>query len=80
MKVTVIGKEVLNGTSKKTGQPFNATMVHCTFKKARCEGLACDKIWVDSSLCDEKAIFLEGIYDVDRDERGYLTAFEPYAV
>ncbi len=80
MKVTVIGKETVRGTSKKTGQQLNATMVYCTYKRARAEGEACDKLWVDSNLCAGADIFIGGVYDLDRDERGYLVAFEPYAV
>lgn len=34
MKVTVIGKEHVSCTSKKTGKPFSATVVHVHYIKS----------------------------------------------
>ena len=33
MKATVIGKEYVKGVAKKTGNPFEANVVHITHKK-----------------------------------------------
>lgn len=75
MKVLVMGKEKLKGTSKKTGQPFDATLVHVTYVKKGCEGKACDSIFVSSDICDFSDIIVDGIYHADYDSRGYMVGF-----
>lgn len=45
MKVMVIGKEHAGGTSKKTGKPFSATLVHVSYKKMHCDGAAVETIF-----------------------------------
>lgn len=76
MKVTVIGKEVMSGTSKKTGQPYEATIAHVQYKKARVEGYAVEGVWVDSTLCQPYDIEVGASYDLDRDGRGFIISFE----
>lgn len=75
MKVMVVGKEIVSGVSKKTEQPYKATIVHCTYKKGRVEGLVAENLWVDQSLIDPKDIFVGTEYEVDRDSRGFLMNF-----
>lgn len=76
MKVTVVGKEEMKGTSKKTGNPYDGSLVHITFKKARCAGFAVESLFVDSSLARFNNIEVSKEYDLDRDGRGYILAFE----
>lgn len=76
MKVTVIGKEMMSGTSKKTGQPYEATIAHVQYKKSKCEGFAVDNVWIDSSLCPAYDIEVGSNYDLDRDGRGFIISFE----
>ena len=47
MIAVVMGKEYASGTSKKTGKPFAATVVHVAFKKNKVEGQAVDSVWLD---------------------------------
>lgn len=76
MKVTVVGKEYVSGTSKKTGKPFEANVVHVTFKKMHCEGSSVDSIWLDPNTYPLSGIQVGKTYDVDRDQRGFLLSFE----
>ena len=48
MKVTVMGKEYVSGTSKKTGKDFAANVVHVTHKKNGVEGGVNPKFCVNS--------------------------------
>ena len=47
MKVVVIGKEYVSGTSRKNGKPFEANVVHVAFKKMGVEGQSVDSIWLN---------------------------------
>jgi len=47
MKATVIGKEYVKGVAKKTGNPFEANVVHITYKKNKVEGQSCESVWLD---------------------------------
>lgn len=75
MKVLVQGKEKLKGTSKKTGQPFDATLVHVSYDKKGCEGVACDSIFVSTDICDFSDIIVGEVYHADYDSRGYMVGF-----
>lgn len=76
MKVVVLGKEHASGTSKKTGNPFDNTVVHVSFKKNRCEGQGVDSIWLDAKAYPVESIQIGKSYDVDRDSRGYVVGFD----
>lgn len=76
MKVNVIGKEYASGTSKKTGKPFAATVVHVAFKKARCEGQAVDSVWLDPAEHPVESIAIGKAYNLDRDGRGFVIGFD----
>jgi hypothetical protein len=56
MKVNVIGKNHISGTSKKTGKPFDLNVVHITCKKNGVDGLAAENI-----MLDPKTYPIEGI-------------------
>ena len=76
MKVTVIGKEYVSGTSKKTGKPFAANVVHVSQKKMGVEGFAADSIWLDPASYPLPDIQVGKTYDVDRDGRGFICGFD----
>lgn len=76
MKVNVIGKEFVSGTSKKTGKPFSANVVHVSQKKNGVEGLAVDSIWLDPLSYPLPDIQVGKVYDVDRDGRGFICGFD----
>lgn len=76
MKVTVIGKEYVSGTSKKTGKPFAANVVHISHKKNGVEGMAVDSVWLDPASYPLPDIQVNKVYDIDRDGRGFICGFE----
>lgn len=75
MKVVVIGKERMQGTSKKSGNQYDATSVHVRHAKARTEGEAVMSIWVDTNLMSYSEIGIGQAYDADFDNRGFLVGF-----
>ena len=77
MKVTVVGKEYVHGTSRKNGKPFEANVVHVSHKKMGVEGQAVDSIWLNVDEYPLPSIRVGGVYDVDRDSRGFLLSFDP---
>lgn len=76
MKMKVIGKEQMRGTSKKTGKAYDASNVHVEYKSPRVAGMAVERLWVDASLVWYDEIVVGGTYDVERDSNGYLLCFE----
>lgn len=76
MKVTVLGKEFVSGTSKKTGREYASTVVHVAFKKNRVEGQAVESVWLDSVSYPPAEIQVGKVYDIDRDNRGFVIGFE----
>lgn len=76
MKVTVIGKEFVSGTSKKTQKDFASNVVHVSHKKNGVEGLAVDSVWLDPQSYPLNEITVGKVYDIDRDSRGFVCGFE----
>ena len=76
MKAVVLGKEYASGTSKKTGKPFAATVVHVSFKKNKVEGQAVDSVWLDPVSYPVESILVGKTYDIDRDARGFVVGFD----
>ena len=77
MKVMVIGKEYVSGTSKKTGKPFEANLAHVSYKKMGVEGQAVEAIFLDPNTYPLNTIQVGKTYNVDRDGRGFLVSFDP---
>ena len=77
MKVMVIGKEYVNGTSKKTGKDFAANVVHVSHNKNGVEGQVVDSIWLDPVQYPLSGIVVGKPYEVDRDGRGFIIDFTP---
>ena len=77
MKVTVVGKQNMTGTSRKTGKPFDSNVVHVTMEQNGVEGKAVQTIWLDPATYPLAGIRVGAAYTVDHDSRGYLLAFTP---
>lgn len=76
MKVMVLGKEHMSGTSKKTGKPYDSNVVHVAYKKNGVEGQTVESVWLDPSFIALAHIDVGKVYDLDRDGRGYVVGFE----
>ncbi len=76
MKVMLIGKEHRSGTAKKTGKDYNLTFAHVAFNKNGCDGQAVETIALDATTYPAAALKVGDVYEVDRDNRGYVIAFE----
>lgn len=75
MKIKVIGKAHFEGTSKKTGNPYNFHQIHYTGKARGVEGEAAMTLSLDPSFCALDAIKLGATYNVDFDQRGNVVDF-----
>ena len=70
MKIKVIGKAHLEGTSKKTGKPYN-------LKAQGVEGDAAMTMPLDPTFCPYAAIIVGGEYDVEFGPHGRVMNFTP---
>lgn len=77
MKVFVLGKEHISGTSRKTGKAFDSNIVHVSYTKNGVEGHTVESIWLDPKSFPLKDIVVGENYSVDRDQRGFVCGFEP---
>jgi len=75
MKVNVLGKEYVHGTSHKTGKDFAANVVHISHKKNGVEGVCVESVWLDSDGYPLSDIRVGSVYDLDRDSRGFVIDF-----
>lgn len=75
MRVHVLGKQFVKGTSKKTGKEFAANVVDVCFVRDGVEGYATDRIWLNPDKYPLSEIALDKDYNVDRDFRGFLIGF-----
>lgn len=76
MKIKVIGKAHLEGTSKKTGKPYNLNQIHFTAPARGVEGESAQTIMVDPVLYPLSVIFVGSTYDVQFDRYGYVVGLE----
>lgn len=76
MKIKVIGKAHLEGTSKRTGKDYNFHQVHYNAPFRGVEGVAAKTLSLDPGMVAYGAIQVGGEYYVEFDERGYVVAFE----
>ncbi len=77
MKIKVIGKAHLEGTSKRTGNDYNFNQVHYNAPARGVEGVAAKTLSLDPGTFPYGSIQVGGEYNVEFDERGYVIAFEP---
>ncbi len=77
MKINVIGKAHLHGTSKRTGAPYNFIQVHYNGPARGVVGLAAMTLSLDPSKVEFDSIVVPGDYNVEFDNRGYPVEFGP---
>lgn len=77
MKIKVIGKAHLEGTSKKTGKPYNFNQVHYNGKALGVDGLAAKTLMLDPVSYPIVTIQVGADYNVEFDDRGYVVDFSP---
>jgi len=77
MKINVIGKAHLQGTSKKTGNPYNFIQLHYNGPARNVVGLAAMTLSLDPSMIPFDSIVVPGDYNVEFDNRGYPVEFAP---
>ena len=77
MKIRVIGKAHMNGTSKRTGNPYDFIQVHYNGPARGVTGLAALTVNLDPAMVRFDSITVPGDYNVEFDNRGYPVTFEP---
>ena len=76
MRIKVIGKAHLEGTSKKTGNSYNFNQVHYHAPARGVEGLASLTLSLDPKQVPIDSILVGEDYNVVFDNRGYPVTFE----
>ena len=77
MKIRVIGKSHFQGTSKKTGAPYNFIQVHYNGPARGVIGSAALTANLDPSLVNFDSIAVNGEYIIEFDNRGFPVEFTP---
>lgn len=77
MKIKVIGKAHLKGTSRRTGNAYDFIQVHYNGPAQGAVGLADLTVNLDPANVNFDSITVPGDYNVEFDRRGYPVTFEP---
>lgn len=77
MKIRVVGKAHVRGTSKKTGNPYDFIELHYTGSARNVVGLGAMTVNIDTSMFPFDAITVPGDYNIEFDRRGYPVEFAP---
>ena len=77
MKITVYGKSHMEGTSKKTGKPYNLNQVHYLGKARNVEGQAALTLFLDAVEYPLHTIEIGREYNTEFDQNGYVVEFTP---
>lgn len=77
MKIRVIGKAHFQGTSKKTGAPYNFIQLHYNGPARGVIGQAALTANLDPSLVSFDTVVVPGDYVLEFDNRGYPVEFTP---
>ncbi len=80
MKIKVVGKAHLTGTSKKTGNPYDFIQVHYLGHARGVEGSAALTVSLDPSLYPFAQIPVPCEAVIEFDNRGYPVEFTPVPV
>lgn len=75
MKITVTGKAHMQGTSKKTGNPYNFIQLHYNGPARNVVGLGAMTVNIDPSMARYDAITVPGDYNIEFDHRGFPVEF-----
>lgn len=76
MKIKVVGKSHMEGTSKKTGRPYNFNQIHYLGYSRFVEGQAGMTINLDPAQFPYDCIFIDHTYDVEFGPRGEVVAMD----
>ena len=76
MTIKVIGKRHMEGTSKKSGQPYNLNEIHYNGKSRGVEGLAAKTLLLQERDYPYTDIYVNADYHIEFDERGYPVEFD----
>lgn len=77
MKIKVIGKAHLKGTSKKSGNDYDFIQVHYNAPAFGVEGLAAQTLSLDPRQYDYFDVIVGGEYNAEFGPRGFLVEFTP---
>lgn len=77
MKIYVVGKAHLKGTSKKNNNPYDFIQLHYLGPARGVEGKAALTLSLDPSQYPYDRITVPGDYNVDFDNRGFPVEFAP---
>lgn len=77
MKIEVIGKQHLNGTSRKTGKPYDFTVVHFNITQFGVEGLSACTLNIGNELIAYNDIHLGVEYIIEFDFHGRVVKVSP---
>ena len=77
MKVVVIGKEHRQGKAKRSGNEYNANIVHFLVRARGLEGHRGDSAWLDPDIFPLDEIEVGGTYVIDFNGRGFVQDFYP---
>ena len=77
MKIKVVGKSHLQGTSKKTGNPYDFIQVHYLGKAPGVEGNAALTLNLDPKNYPYDSIKFPADYVADFDGKGFVVDFYP---
>jgi len=80
MKIKVVGKARLTGTSKKTGNPYDFIQVHYLGRARGVIGDAALTLSLDPDLYPYEKISIPSDANVEFDQRGYPVEFTPVPV
>ncbi len=75
MKINIIGKAHREGVAKRTGNPYNFYQVHYTGPNRGVEGLASLILNLAPSLIPYADIKLNAEYEVEFNNRGYVSKY-----
>jgi len=77
MKIKVLGKAHMEGTSKKSGNAYNFNQIHYLGKARGVEGQACLTANLDGFDYPYDRIEVGREYEMEFDNRGYVVGFVP---
>lgn len=77
MKIRVVGKAHLEGTSKRTGNTYNFNQIHYLGRAPKVIGDAALTLSLDPAMYPYEKITIPGDYFVDFDGKGYVVDFGP---
>ena len=77
MKIKIIGKAHLKGTSKRTGNDYDFIQLHYNGKARGVEGQAALTLSLSPDDYPFDSIIVGSDYNVEFDNRGYIQEFTP---